>query len=218
MRVLGVDPSLTNFGYVVLEDSKILEKGRFQTSPEDGLNVQRYVLQANRLAELARKYDIKYLATESPIFDMFSTEILYGLQSFLHCAYWSLGLKVLNLTPPQIKSYACPHMSANKVLKSDMVKAARAELGMRENERLSNDVADAYFVSRIGLRWWQFYEKELPEKELTEKEKHMFTGQHTFTRGKKKGQTEKKGFIFRKNELYYLYDELVKPDITFNIP
>lgn len=216
MRVLGVDPSLTNFGYVVLEDYKVLDKGKFQTTPEDGMNVQRYVLQANRLAELARKYSIKYLVSESPIFDMWSTEILYGLQSFLHCAYWALGLRVLTLTPTQVKSYACPHVKGT-VLKHDMVKAARIDLGMRENERLANDVADAYWIAKIGYRWWSFYEKLLPETELTEKEKKMFLATHTYTRGKKAGQTERTGFIYRENELFYLYDKLEKPELRFTL-
>jgi hypothetical protein len=43
----------------------------------------------------------------------------------------------------------------------------------------------------------------------------MFLHSHTFTRGKKKGQTEKKGIVFRKNEIYYIYSELEKPIFLF---
>jgi len=215
MRVIGVDPSLTNLGYCVL-DSKdgLLEKGKFQTSPEDGLNIQRYFLQAKRMSELIRKYDIKYLASESPIMRDFSTEILFGLQSFLQGVYWAHGLKVVFLAPTQVKSYACPN-TKGKVFKSDMVKAARLDLGMADNARLANDVADAFWISKIGFRFWSYMEGEIKESDLTKKEHDMFLQQHEYTRGKKKGFVEKKGIVFRRNEIYYLFDEIPYPDADF---
>jgi Holliday junction resolvasome RuvABC endonuclease subunit len=214
MRVLGIDPSLTNLGYVVLEDGKVLEKGRFQTSPEDGLNVQRYLIQSNRVSEIIEKYKIKYVSSESPIFQDFNTEVLYGLQSFLHLVYWVHAVNVVILSPLQVKSYALPNFKG-KIFKSDMVKAARKDMGLADNSRLANDVADAYWISKIGLRWWMFYEKLITEKDLTVKENQMFLHSHTFTRGKKQGQTEKKGIVFRKNEIYYIYEELKKPIFLF---
>jgi len=214
MRVLGIDPSLTNLGYVVLENNNVIEKGRFQTSPEDGLNIQRYLIQANRVSEIITKYNIKHISSESPIFQDFNTEVLYGLQSFLHLVYWYHSVNVVILSPLQVKSYALPNFKG-KIFKSDMVKAARKDMGLPENSRLANDVADAYWISKIGMRWWQFYENLLPEKDLTVKEKQMFLHSHTFTRGKKQGQTEKKGIVFRKNEIYYIYSELEKPIFLF---
>jgi Holliday junction resolvasome RuvABC endonuclease subunit len=109
MRVIGVDPSLTNLGYVVLEGDKILEKGRLQTETGDGLNLQRYVSQAAGITKIIQKYEVKHLATEAPFFQAFSTEILFALQSILHLSYWSLGLRVVTLAPLTIKGYACPH-------------------------------------------------------------------------------------------------------------
>lgn len=210
MRILGLDPSLTNLGYVVLEDKEILEKGRLQTGPEHGLNVQRYVLHANAVGDLIRKYDIKYTAVEQPIFSTYSSEILYALQQFLHLVYWSHGLKVVIFDPKRVKSYAIPGFKG-EIHKSDMVAAARKDLGMGEKQRLANDVADAYWVGRLGMKWWSFYEGILKESDLTEQEHHIFLEQHTFVKGKKKGLTEKKGVSFRKNELYYLYEELPHP-------
>ena len=217
MKVLGIDPSLTNLGYVVLDGAKILEKGRFQTETSDGLNLQRYMLQASRVAALARKYEIKHIATEAPFFQAFSTEILFALQSILHLTYWSLGTRVVTLAPLTVKGYACPHLSPTKVLKHDMVTAARVELGMGERERLANDVADAYWIARIGVRWWGYYNKIVTAEELTEREHELFLGQHTYTKGKKKGVTERKGLAYRKDELFFLYDELPAPTITFSM-
>src|SRR5271166_3658244 len=99
MRILGLDPSLTNLGFVVLEDGMVIDRGLLQTGKEHGLNLQRYLLQANGITDLIRKHEIKYLATESPIFMDFNSEVLYGLQSFLHLVYWSFSLKVLLISP-----------------------------------------------------------------------------------------------------------------------
>lgn len=215
MRVIGVDPSLTNLGYVVLDSEKgLLDKGKFQTGTEDGLNIQRYFLQAQRMSDLIRKYEIKHIASESPIMRDFSTEILFGLQSILQGVYWAHGLKVVYLAPTQVKSYACPNVKG-KVFKSDMVKAARIDLGMAETARLANDVADAYWIGKIGLRFWSFMNQELKESDLTKKERTMFLHTHEFTRGKKKGLTERKGIVFRRNEIYYLFDEIPFPETDF---
>lgn len=219
MRVLGIDPSLTNLGYVVLENIEqeagsapkfqILEKGRLQTESTDGLPLQRYASQSNGIAELVRKYDIKYVASEAPYYGDFNTEVLYGLHTSLHFTYWRFKLNVVILAPATVKSYAEPPVKkGERVFKSDMVKAARLDLGMRENERLANDVADAYFISKLGLRFWSYYCKLLTDDDLTLKEKHIFAASHTYTRGKKKGQTEKTGLIYRKNELFYIYGDL----------
>jgi len=215
MRVIGVDPSLTNLGYVVLENNKILERGRLQTETSDGLNLQRYMLQATRLGALIRKYEIKHLSTEAPFFQAFSTEILFALQSILHLTYWSHGVRVVTFAPLTIKGYACPHLSPTKVLKSDMVNAAKQDLGMGERERLANDVADAYWIAKLGARWWDYYNKNVTAGELTPREHEIFLAEHTYVKGKKKGVTERKGIAYRKDELYYLYDELPAPAITF---
>lgn len=215
MRILGLDPSLTNFGYVVYEDGILLDKGRLQTSPQDGLQVQRFLMQANGLGDLVRKWEIKYVSCEAPLMATFSTEILYGLQSFLHLIYWKYGLHVVFFIRSQIQTYACPHMSLRDILKRDMVDSARKDLGMRDNERLANDVADAYWIGKMGFRWWCYYTKIITDVDLTEKEKHMFAGCHTYTRGKKKGVQERTGIVYRENELYYLYDKLPRPTVTF---
>lgn len=209
---------MSNLGYVVLEDEKILEKGRIQTDTTNGLDLQRYLIQANGVTSIVRKYEIKHVATEAPFFSSFSTELLFALQSVLHLAYWSLGLRVVCLAPLTVKGYACPHMKAQDVKKPDMVNAARIALKMRETERLANDVADAFWIAKLGSRWWGYYNKNVTAGELTEREHGIFLAEHTYTKGKKKGVTERKGIAYRKNELYYLYDELPKPAITFAAP
>ena len=214
MRVLGLDPSLTNLGFVILENGALIHKGRLQTAKEQGLNVERYLLQANGVADLILKYNIKYVATESPIFQDFNSEVLYGLQSFLHLIYWALGMKVLIISPLRVKSYALPGFKG-KIFKADMVSAAKLDLGIGVKCKLSNDEADAFFIAKLGYRWWSFYEGRIKESDLTEKEHHIFLEQHTYTKGKKKGKTEKKGVMFRENELYYVYDKLPRPKLTF---
>lgn len=223
MRILGIDPSLTNLGYVVLEgdteNRQILEKGKLQTVPTDGLYIQRYVKQCNGISELVKKYNIKHVASEAPYMMDHNTEVLFGLQSFLHFTYWIHKLNVVIFPPTQIKGYALPEFkgSGEKIFKEDMVKAARKDLNMRENERLANDVADAYWVSKLGLRFWLYYSKVLPEQLLTEDERRIFTKTHTYTRGKKKGFTERTGIIYRKNEMFYIYGEMIAPDKRFLI-
>jgi len=215
MRVLGLDPSITNLGYIVVGSDSILDKGKIKTESSDGLDIQRFLIQANGIVSLVKKYDIKHVATEAPFLGAWSTERLFALQSILHLTYWALSLRVVCLAPLTVKSYACPHLKAQEVMKWDMVDAAKKQLNLPDGERLAHDTADAFFVAKLGMRFWQFYEKEITFEQLTEKEKHIFTASHTYTRGKKKGLTEKTGIVYRENELYYLYDKLSPPLLTF---
>lgn len=215
MKVIGFDPSLSNLGYVVLDNSKVVEKGRLQTGTEDGLKVERFVAQAESVSQLISKHNVTHIATEAPYWQSFNTEVLFALQQFLHFAYWMNRCRVVLFAPLQVKSYACPGLKATEVMKRDMVEAARADLGMAENARLANDVADAYWIAKMGARWWSFHEKIITDEHLTERERELFLEKHTYTRGKKKGVTDYKGIAYRKNELYYLYDEIQKPTVTF---
>lgn len=81
--IIGIDPSITHCGYVLLDETKmgkdaLIETGVFKTAPTDGLFVQRLIIQRERLRNLLVSNKIKFIAMEAPIWGDNSTELLYG--------------------------------------------------------------------------------------------------------------------------------------------
>lgn len=85
MIVLGLDPSLTNYGWAVHDDShpignpsRCSRRGRFQT-PADMTFVDRYIAQRESLRALIREVKPDRVGIEFPVFDNLFSEGMYGL-------------------------------------------------------------------------------------------------------------------------------------------
>lgn len=205
--ILGLDPSVQKAGYVVLDTAKaddvVEEKGLLKTSRADGILVQRLIKQAQQIAEKIEHYDISFIAMEAPFFGSNSTEMLYALNQFIHRVFLEHDNYVVCFPPQMLKKLVFPETSVAKVRKPHMIDRAKTALHLH-GKRLAEDVADAYWAGYFGKRYYRwFFEKVLSEDELGDYERHTFCGQHTFTRGARKGVTEYTGIIYRENDLFY---------------
>ena len=84
MRVLGVDPSLTNFGWAVHDDAfpvgdkrRCEARGRFQTSSKMEF-LDRYRSQRDSLRELVQQVKPDKVGIEFPIFNDLFSEVCTG--------------------------------------------------------------------------------------------------------------------------------------------
>lgn len=205
MRVLGLDESITSFGWCVLESNKIIDKGTFKTDPRTGLMLQRLMLQRDRVKDLIKRFNIKYIGIEAPLQNVRSSEILYALNQFLHEIFLNEKLNVVQFAPLKLKALAIPTMLPTKVLKSDMVDLMKKEIG--SEKRIKHDIADAYFAAKFGNFWWEWLTEKTDFSKLPLHVQQSFKKEHTFTRGKKKGFVEKSGIYYRKNSQYWVYKE-----------
>lgn len=206
-HLLGLDPSLQKAGYVVLDsaspDSEVIEKGMLKTSPEDGITVQRLIIQAERVRDMIEKYDIKFIGMEAPFFGSGSTEVLYALNQFLHRVFLEKEVFVVCFPPQMLKKLVFPNISVAEVHKPHMIDRAKTALGL-QGKRLAEDVADAYWAGVCGKRFYRWhFEKTLKDDELGDYERESFCGKHTYVRGPKKGSTDLNGIIYRENELFF---------------
>ena len=142
---------------------------------------------------------------EAPYLQDFNTELLFALNQFIHEVFLNLQCFVIYFQPSALKKYAQPGMKSNDVTKHHMVHQAKIELS-RQGKRFSEHVADAYFASKIGLRFYQWHiSKTIQDKDLSEWELDYFCGKHTFVKGEKKGITEYYGLIHRENDQFFDY-------------
>lgn len=216
MKTLGLDPSLTAFGWAIHDTdaeglARCPERGRFKTSSKQ-LFVDRYCeMRANVLA-LVERVGIKKVGCESPIFNDLWSEGMYGLFLYVCEALRKAKVDLVFFSPPQIKAHARDFIDRPRVggnlwvmRKPDMVEAARDETGGKG--RWDHNEADAYWVARSAARFWQHLDGVLGVEDLTLAERNQFRRIHTYKRGKRAGQTVKKGLLWREDERFFRWTE-----------
>jgi len=212
MPIAGFDPSLTHFGWVILDENKegresLLDYGVFKTDPRDGLLIQRIIRQRERVRKLLIEKKVSFVSMEAPYFSDFNTELLFALNQHVHEVFLDLGIYVIYTQPVSLKKISVPNMNPQEVTKNHMIHQAKTELGM-QGQRLSEHVADAYFAGKVGRRYFQWnFLKRLSDMDLGENERDLFCGKHTFVKGVKTGLTEYKGIVYRENDQFFDYSK-----------
>lgn len=212
MRVLGLDPSLTNFGWAIHDSdatgvARCVARGRFKTSAKT-LYISRYQDLRERLRSLIREHSPDHMGLEFPVFGNLFSEGLYGL--FLYC---SEALKeerqdVVFWSPLQIKAHARVALGRPKgwvMMKPDMVEAAKSDTGFKGT--WNHNEADAYLCALLSARFWLLHDGLLKEADLTPLEAKYFLEVKKYQRGKKVGEEVKKGLIYREDERFFKWSE-----------
>ena len=217
MIVLGLDPSLTNFGWSVHDTEgpeRVIARGRFQSSAST-IFVHRFTALRERVRTLVQTYRPDRVGIESPIFGASYSEGMYGLFLYSNEALFLERRDVVFFSPMQVKSSAREILRRPKgwkMMKPDMVEAAKKDSGT--SKPWDHNEADSYLVGRLAGRFWTYMEN--PSKtELTRVERTLFDEVHTFTRGEKAGVTEKRGLRYRENDRFFLWS-LVDENVSFD--
>jgi hypothetical protein len=211
---LGFDPSLTGFGWCVHNPlakgkARVVDKGRISTSARD-IFVTRYMYIRDTLLTILSKYpEVVIVGVESPPFGEQYSEGLYGLFLYVNEAVYLSRKDVVYFDPLTIKFLAKedPTLRKGKMFKDDMIALAKADTGVA---KWNGDQADAYHVSRFAARLWMLLEGMITEDVLLPTEKHTFLGTHTYVRGKRAGETDKSGSVFRENDRFFRFSKLEK--------
>lgn len=211
MVTLGFDPSLTAFGWALVEwvenRPKLLERGRFSTDASQ-VFVDRYVQQRERLRQLIQRTGCRRISCEYPVFKELYSEGMFGLFLYASEAFRTENCDVVVWSPMQVKQHARRRLGRPlswKMDKTDMVEAARLDSGDRS--RWDHNEADAYWVARVGGRFWALHAGDLATEDLDEVERQHFVSMRTITRGPRAGVVERKGVLYREDDRFFLWSE-----------
>lgn len=212
MITLGVDPSLTGFGWCLHDSSvvgprRVIKRGHWVTSPKT-VFVQRYVDLREQLKQLLDTFlFVEAVGVESPTYGEMWSEGAYGLFLMVNEAIWSRRKDVVYFDPGTVKMLAKqdPKVRKGKMFKSDMVDAAKADTGI---PRWNHNEADAYHVARFAARFWAFDKNQIKESDLTPSEYRAFALIHTFTKGARAGEEAKLGAIYKENHRFFRFSQL----------
>lgn len=213
MRVLGLDPSLTNFGWAIHDTahpvgsrSRCEIRGRFQTSAK-ALFIDRYTDLRGRLRALVQEHRPDRIGLEFPVFDNLWSEGMYGLFLYTCEALQAEEQDVVFWSPLQVKAHARESLGRPagwKMMKPDMIEASKADAG---GGRWNHNEADAYLVGRLAARFWLLHEDAIKERDLTPVERKYFLEIRRYVRGKKEGKVEHKGVMYREDERFFQWSQ-----------
>lgn len=218
MHILGMDPSLTNFGWCLHDDSiavgapgRLVESGRFQTSAKT-LFIDRYIEQRQSVRDLITRLTATYgqirVGVESPVFHELYSEGLYGLYLYNCEALRDSKVDVVFFSPGQLKAhahYALERPKGWKMMKPDMVEATKRDAGLKKV--LNHNEADAYWAAVAAGRFWSLMDGVLTKEDLTPVETRQFTEIYTYQRGAKAGKTVNKGIMFKEDQRFFLWSK-----------
>ncbi len=211
MITLGLDPSLTGFGWCIHNSSalgadRVVARGRFHTSPRT-LWIKRYVDLRESVHALLQSYLlVEAVGVESPPFGAQYSEGLFALFFAVNEAVWNNHRDVVYFDPVTLKMLTKedPSTRKGKMFKSDMIDAAVADTGVG---KWTSDEADAYHAARYAARFWMLLNGQIRESDLTPAEHRAFVRVHTFTKGKKAGQTVRSGAVFKENLRFFRFSK-----------
>jgi hypothetical protein len=203
--VLGLDPSLTGFGWCIHRSDvsgpgRVLSKGVWRTRPSQ-VFVGRYIYLRESVGEvLGSRPEIEAVGVESPPFGETWSEGLYGLFLFVLEAVYVHRKDVVLFDPTSVKMLARmdPNIRKGSMGKGDMVDAAKADTSI---SKWDHNEADAYIVARSAARFWDFYAKRITEEELTPSEYRAFARTHK-TRG---GKLVQDGAVFKEGRRFFRF-------------
>ena len=215
--ILGLDPSLRNFGWVLITDEGVfLDKGMMSTNPKT-LFVQRYIDLREGLRGVIQDVKQRYpeetlrVGIESPIFNDLYSEGMYGLFLYSNEALMQEKVDTVYLSPNQVKAHARLFLDRPKgwkMLKADMVDAVKSATQGQGAKRWNHHQADAYWVGKVAGRFWQLIENKINIDDLNDLEKNHFTALEKFVRGKKAGKVKRKGITHKEDDRFFRWSDL----------
>jgi crossover junction endodeoxyribonuclease RuvC len=152
MIVLGVDPGLTIVGYGILESQgkKVLVRGfgTLATSGDDPLSARLKRIHSS-IQDIIKKFEPDALACETVFYsrNARSTILLGHARGAVLLAAESCGVRVVEISPREVKSAVVGRGSSSKSQVRYMVKAQLALQDLPE----STDVSDALAVALCCL-------------------------------------------------------------------
>lgn len=212
MLSIGLDPSMTGFGWCVHNSEavgakRVVDKGRF-SSPASDVYVARYIGLRSCLEDLLDDWpSVVRVGVESPPFGELWSEGLYGLFLYVNEALYTRRRDVVYFDPLTVKLLAKedPAVRKGTMFKADMVALASADTGI---SKWNADEADAYHIARFAARFWQLYDGSITEGVLLPSEVHVFTREKTYTRGRHAGETKKLGTLFREDDRFFRFSQI----------
>lgn len=212
MITLGIDPSLTGFGWAIhcsteAREGRVVAKGVLSTTAA-WLHVKRYMYLRDGLRDILRSFPtVHNIGSESPPFGESFSEGLYGLYLYVCEAALLERKDIVFFDPTTLKMLVRMDSKVRRgtIDKNDVIDAARSDTGVKV---WNHNEADAYIAGRSAAHFWEFREGILNEEDLTPSEVQAFLGKVR----SKKDPSRTGGLSVKEDERFFRFSALTDED------
>lgn len=217
MRILGLDPSLTNYGWSLVEYEEgslvqLIDRGRIRTAPGQFPDmVDRYTYMRSQVQELLQRTNPQACGIESTVFSTraYFTEGLFALFIMSLEAIKSESKDLVLFAPLQVKSYAktlIDRPSWWKMEKADMIEVSKtisdgldiSKDAKGRPRKWDHNEADAFIIASFAARFWSLVYGHIKPAEMSDHEHKLFLGGRT-----RKTIDRSKGILFQEHARHY---------------
>lgn len=211
MRALGLDPSLTSYGWCVYDTDAGTRPERLVRSGHEGtvntsVPTARFVHFRALVKDLLRRFRVDVVGVESPAFDAgpFQT-VHFGLMHFSLEAAFDARKDCVLFDPATVKLVSTGDSGASK---AEMQKAV--QIDRMTTSLVQSDESDAYLIARAAARFTMLRRGLLSPEELDAHEERVF-----LSRSKKaKGKVKKTAHLFRENSRFFQFSRVPEGDVA----
>ena len=219
MKTLGLDPSLSAYGWAVHDDEKTGMKRRLASGHEGTLSttvpVVRFMHFRALVASLLQKYQIDAVGIESPAYQAGPFQrIHFGLMMYSLEAIFERRLDCILYDPATLKLLAKgdPEKRKGDMSKLDMQR--KVQLDTMDTSLIDNNEADAYLVSLFAARFQRLRLGQIKPSELTPSEQRVFVTRSRKIKTMRGVVTKKVAHTFRENSRYFRFSAIPKGSIA----
>lgn len=217
MKTLGLDPSLTAFGWAIYDSNAVglarrVASGHEKTLPSQ-VSVTRYMHFRSLVCRLIKEYGPQRVSIESAVLDgsPFSP-IHYGLVLFCLEAVFDARIDVVLFDPSTLKSLISGHLGAKrKMFKSDMQNFVK--LNTMDSNIIHDGEADAYCLAFEGDRFFNTISGNIDISKLNESEIRTFISKKKMVKTLKGKVARNTSHAFRENSRWYNFSKIPRGDV-----
>jgi Holliday junction resolvasome RuvABC endonuclease subunit len=213
LRALGLDPSLTGYGWCIYDSEAPTKTEKLVISGHEGtlssvVSVVRFINFRSLVEDLLSRFRIDVVGIESPAFGggpFLTTH--FSLMMFSLEAIFNARKDCVLFDPTTLKLLSTGKSDASK---QDMQKAV--QLDRMTTDLVQSDESDAYLVSRFAARFIMLKNCIISPDELSTNEQQIFLERSK----KRKGMIRRTAQIFRENSRFFEFSRV--PEGSINLP
>ena len=214
VRSLGLDPSLTGYGWAVHDSSaqpsrRRVASGHEETLPEH-VPVARFMHFRSLVRDLLQRFEVDVVGIESPAYGGGPfAETHFGLMMFSLEAVFESRKDCVMFDPTTVKLLATGKSNAGKL---EMQKSV--QLDTVDPSMIDGNEADAYCVAKSAARFMGLVRGSVKAEDLSQHERHVFLDRQKRRKNASGGtSTVRSAHLFRENKRFFAFSRVPEGNV-----
>ena len=219
MKTLGLDPSLSAYGWAIHDDEQTGLKRRLASGHEGTLSttvpVVRFMHMRALVASLLDRYQVDVVGIESPAYQGGPFQrIHFGLMMYSLEAIFERRLDCVLYDPSTLKLLAKKDPAKRKGTMSKLDMQRAVQIDTMDISVIDNNEADAYMVAKFAARFTGLRLGTLDPTDLDPSERQVFLERSRRVKTMRGVVSKRVAHTFRENSRYFNFSQIPKGEVS----